>query len=79
MVSVDKKCFLVASSASWLGGTEEVKKSFGNAVPVPKRSVAGVEPVAPCMVLRQPSKTRGRDCVQEEDMDKHRGEVFRDL
>ena len=79
LVSVERKCFLAASRASKLGEEDVLKKSLGKAVPMPKRRVAGVEPIAPWIVLRQPSITNGRDCVQVADIDKHRRDVLSDL
>ena len=62
-VSVERKCFLAELRASREGVEDCVKKSFCNVVPVPKRWVAGVLPVALWIVLRQPNITGGRDCV----------------
>ena len=46
LVSVERQCFLAESRASSEGVEDCVRKSFGNVVPVPKRRVAGVVPVA---------------------------------
>ena len=79
LVSVERKCFLAESRASREGVEDWVKKSFGNVVPVLKRRVAGVVPLALYIVLRQPNITSGSDCVQVADVDKQRMDVLRDL
>ena len=78
LVSEFKKCRLVEFRSSRGTSTLELKKASGKVVPVPKRRIAGVVPVAEWTVLRQPKRTKGNEDTQSAVIDRQRNELLRE-